>query len=122
MGIVTETRRPRVLSVEVCRLAVAGNVHEVVVVDVDAMLARWPKASVLLAAAFLQKVGISRTTPCLEQRSVFVELQNRGSRDTARGLAPVTSRMTQHADRIALRVLAPLAKSAGVGGVERTRP
>src|SRR5262245_35459785 len=30
--------------------------------------------------------------------------------------------MAQYADRVALRVLASLAKSAGVGGVERTRP
>src|SRR3954464_9665374 len=64
--IVAEIRRPRKLAVEVARLAVAGDIDEVVVIHVDAVLARGPHATVRLAALRLQEFRIARAAPRLQ--------------------------------------------------------
>jgi hypothetical protein len=51
--IIPKVWRPRILTMEIPSLAVARNVDKIVLVDVDAVLARWPNGPILLAAVGL---------------------------------------------------------------------
>ena len=92
LRIVPEIRRPRILAMEIAGLAIAGDVDEVVLIDVDAMLARRPDATVLLAALRLQEARITRTAPGLQQFACFVEHEHRRRGHTAAVRAAHTGR------------------------------
>ena len=119
--IVAEVRRPRILAVKVARLAVAGDVNKIVVIDVDAVLARRPEAAVGLTAFGFQKIRIARAAPGLQQFASGVEHEDRRRRRAAAVDLAVGPRMTERADRFALLVFARGALHAAVLRADRAR-
>ena len=96
-------RRPREAAVAA---AVAGDVHVVVVVDVDAVLAGRPDAALLLLALPPpMKPSIGRAAPGVEQVALLVELHHRRRRDAAVGDRAVGPRVAERVDRHLLAVL-----------------
>src|SRR5262245_5018604 len=79
LGVVAaEVGRPGIIAAvgAASDFPVAGDPDEAVVVDKDAVFASGPIASVRYPAFRLEKAGISRAAPGLQQISLFVELQH----------------------------------------------
>src|SRR6266850_170258 len=79
LGVVAaEVGRPGILAAVGAAIdfSVAGDPDEVVVVDKDAVFTSRPVASIRYPAFRLEKAGIGRAAPGLQQISVFVELQH----------------------------------------------
>jgi hypothetical protein len=75
LRIVPEIRGPRILAVKVGRLTVARNVDEVVLVDIDAVLACRPSAAVLFRVALIFKeTRVAWAALGLEQFAGLIEL------------------------------------------------
>src|SRR5262249_51941916 len=120
LGIVPEARRPRKLPVEVACLTVAGHIYEVVMVDIDSVLTRWPDASVCFPA-FLVEGGIGGPPPCRHQVSGFVELQYGGRRHATSGQLPVGPTEPQRSGRFSFVVLSRDRQPAAVGRTQGAR-
>src|SRR5690606_28813236 len=104
VGIVPEVRRPGKLTVEVTRLAIAGEVNEVVMIDVDAVLARRPEAALVLTALVFEKTRVARASPGLQQVACLIELEHGGCRHAAAIKLTKGPPEAHRADRVALLV------------------
>src|SRR5262249_50590756 len=122
LRVVAEVRCPRVLAMEVCSLAIAADIHEVILIDVNTVFPRRPYAAVLFATLLVQEPRISRASPGLQKIPCFIEFEHRGSRDTTSGELTVRPRVAQYTDGAAFCVLPRRAKSAGIARNERSGP
>ena len=84
LRIVAEVRRPRILPVKVRACPLPGDIDEVVVIDVDAVLARRPEAAVLPRGTSSRGNPGSPGPPHACSRfPALVELEHRRRRDAA---------------------------------------
>src|SRR4029077_12655854 len=101
LRIVAKIRGPGILAVKVDGLAVARNVDEIVLVDVDAVLACGQSAAVLFRVALIiQEARVARAAPGLEQFAGLIELKNGRRGHAATGhlaVWPATTREAGHA-------------------------
>ena len=122
LRIVAKIRGPGILAVKVDGLAVARNINEVVLVDVDAVLACGPSAAVLFRVALiLQEARVARAAPGLEQFAGLIELKNGRRGHAAAVQLAVRTRETEVADRASASVLRSGTLHSTVGGANGTR-